>query len=60
MPFANDTVTYSGMTSFDPPPDPKVNERWNDEAGDLWIWDGKEWVLYDDPLFPPTSTIRES
>jgi hypothetical protein len=47
------------MTSFDPPADPKPNDRWHDEAGELWIWDGKDWVLFDDPFFGPTSTIRD-
>jgi hypothetical protein len=48
------------MTSFDPPDDPKPNDRWHDEAGELWIWDGKEWVPFDDPFFGPTSTIRDN
>jgi len=46
------------MSSFDPPKDPKLNDRWTDEVGDLWIWDGTEWVPFDDPFFAPNTTVR--
>jgi hypothetical protein len=47
------------MTSFDPPKDPEKNQRWYDETGEVWIWDGNDWIPLDDPFFSPTSTIRE-
>ena len=47
------------MTSFDPPKEPEKNERWYDEVGEVWIWDGSQWVPLDDPFFSPTTTIRE-
>jgi hypothetical protein len=49
------------MTSFEPPANPKEGDRWHDEFGDVWIWDGKkkDWLPFEDVLFPPTSTVRD-
>ncbi len=58
--FSNDPDPSANPTVFDPPANPTVNERWQDEVGDMWIWDGKEWVAFNDPFFGLTSTIRES
>jgi hypothetical protein len=42
-----------------PPKDPKVNDHWIDDAGDVWTWDGTDWMpLEDIPFFRPTSTQR--
>jgi hypothetical protein len=42
-----------------PPKDPKVNDHWIDDAGDVWIWDGSDWMPPEDiPPFTPTSTLR--
>jgi hypothetical protein len=32
-----------------PPKDPKVDDIWLNDAGELHYWDGKRWALYDDP-----------
>jgi hypothetical protein len=44
-----------------PPPDkPAVNQTWVDDDGDLQVWDGKDWVPYEDlPFFGPNTTYRE-
>jgi hypothetical protein len=31
-----------------PPSDPEVNQVWIDDAGELWYFDGKNWVPYLD------------
>jgi hypothetical protein len=55
------------MTHSDPPEtpnsqapkDPKVNDHWIDDAGDVWTWDGNDWMpLEVIPYFAPTSTER--
>ena len=32
-----------------PPPDPRVNDTWIDDAGELLYWDGAAWAAYADP-----------
>ena len=42
-----------------PPENPKVNDHWIDDAGDVWVWDGSDWMPPEDiPFFTPTSTLR--
>jgi hypothetical protein len=49
----------SGMTSPKPPENPKLNDGWVDEAGDLYTWDGTEWVPFEDiPFFGPNTEMR--
>jgi hypothetical protein len=31
------------------PQNPRVNETWIDDAGELWYWDGTDWVADEDP-----------
>lgn len=38
-----------------PPPDnPRVNDTWIDSAGELRIWDGANWMPYEDLPDQPT------
>jgi hypothetical protein len=49
------------MTVSEPPKDPRLNDAWVDDAGDLYTWNGTEWVPFEDiPYFSPNSAIRES
>jgi hypothetical protein len=32
-----------------PPPDPQVDDTWIDDAGELFYWNGSDWVAYEDP-----------
>ena len=42
-----------------PPENPKVNDTWLDENGDLYTWDGKDWVPFEDvPFFEPNTPYR--
>jgi hypothetical protein len=48
------------MASSHPPDNPTVNDAWVDDSGDLYTWDGKEWVLFADiPGSQPDRVFRE-
>jgi hypothetical protein len=32
-----------------PPPNPRVNDVWIDDAGELFYWNGSDWMPYEDP-----------
>lgn len=32
-----------------PPKNPRVNDTWVDDDGELHVWDGAGWVPYEDP-----------
>ena len=34
-----------------PPENPKPNQTWTDEFGELYTFDGKDWVPAEDVLF---------
>jgi len=39
------------MTTKNPAPEnPRVNDTWIDDTGELNYWDGSTWVRYEDPL----------
>jgi hypothetical protein len=53
-----DTVT---MSSAQPPRNPRRGQAWVDEAGDLYTYDGSDWVQFDDvPFFEPNSSFRDA
>ena len=31
------------------PSNPRVNDTWIDDDGELHVWDGTQWALYEDP-----------
>ncbi|MBO0806177.1 MAG: hypothetical protein J2P25_24280 [Nocardiopsaceae bacterium] len=44
-----------------PPEHPRKNDVWLDDDGDLFTWDGENWVPFEDvPYFEPSSPFRES
>jgi len=44
-----------------PPEHPKVNDAWVDDFGDLYTWDGTDWVPFEDvPFFEPDSPFRDA
>lgn len=47
------------MTTSTPPPDPAVNATWIDDADELYYFNGKIWVRYDDPPKPLTGRDSE-
>jgi hypothetical protein len=48
------------MAHSEPPKDPEVNDAWVDDDGDLYTWDGTDWVPFEDiPFFGPNSAIRD-
>jgi hypothetical protein len=55
-------MTYSDApetSSSQPPKDPRVNDHWIDDAGDVWTWNGNDWMPFEDiPFFRPTGTER--
>jgi hypothetical protein len=43
-----------------PPKDPHANQTWLDENDVLRVWDGIEWVPYEDlPFFDTGPTYRD-
>jgi hypothetical protein len=36
---------------FAPPTNPRPGQNWVDEAGDLYTWDGTDWIPFEDVLF---------
>ncbi|HEY2576586.1 MAG TPA: hypothetical protein VGI74_09795 [Streptosporangiaceae bacterium] len=49
------------MTSPNPPENPKLNDAWVDEAGDLYTWDGTQWMPFEDiPMFGPNTEMRDA
>jgi hypothetical protein len=47
------------MPSLQPPENPKLNDAWVDEVGDLYTWDGKNWLPFEDiPGFGWTTDWR--
>jgi hypothetical protein len=46
---------------YPPPKNPRVNQTWVDDDGVLHVWDGTDWVLYEDlPFFEPDPLYREN
>jgi hypothetical protein len=44
-----------------PPENPAVNDTWMDDDGDLYVWNGTDWVPFEDvPFFEPNSPFREA
>jgi hypothetical protein len=44
-----------------PPKDPRVNQAWVDDDGALYVWDGTDWVPYQDmPFFEPDPLYRDT
>ena len=42
-----------------PPKNPRVNQTWVDDDGVLHVWDGTDWLLYEDlPFFEPDPLYR--
>jgi hypothetical protein len=42
------------------PKNPQVNQTWVDDDGVLYVWDGTDWVLYEDlPFFEPDPLYRD-
>jgi hypothetical protein len=42
------------------PKNPKPGQNWVDEAGDLYTWDGEEWVPFEDiPFFKPNEFFKD-
>ncbi|HEX4832951.1 MAG TPA: hypothetical protein VH478_17860 [Trebonia sp.] len=39
-----------------PPEKPQVNDIWVDDDNVLRVWDGGQWVPYEDSLYFPTGT----
>ena len=49
------------MTNPESPGNPKLNEAWVDEAGDLYTWDGTQWMPFEDiPMFGPNTEMRDA
>jgi|1186.fasta_scaffold1263471_1 hypothetical protein len=43
-----------------PPEDPKLNDTWVDDVGDLYTWDGTDWVPFEDiAYFEPNTSFRD-
>jgi hypothetical protein len=49
------------MADTHPPPEnPRKNDTWVDDADELWTWNGKDWVPFEEVAsFDPTSPFRE-
>jgi hypothetical protein len=49
------------MTSLKPV-DPALNDTWVDDVGDLYTWDGENWILFEDtpPFIEPKSILPEA
>lgn len=41
-----------------PPANPRVNETWVDDDGELHVWNGSEWTLYEDRPRLPDNIYR--
>jgi hypothetical protein len=55
-----DAPAGSASPNSHPPRDPKPNDTWVDDAGDLYTYDGKDWVPFEDvPFFEPNTTFRD-
>ena len=53
-------MPYCGMEN-PPPKSPRVNQTWVDDACVLHVWDGTDWVLYEDlPFFEPDPLYRDT
>jgi hypothetical protein len=45
---------------FAPPKNPKPGQNWVDEAGDLYTWDGTDWMPFEDILFfKPSELLKD-
>lgn len=54
-------MANSQPTENSPPEDPKLGATWVDEYGDLYTWDGTEWVPYEDvPFIEPNPIFRDA
>jgi hypothetical protein len=43
------------------PENPKVNDTWVDDYGDLYTWNGTDWMLFEDfPFMEPDSPFRDA
>jgi hypothetical protein len=43
-----------------PPENPKLGQNWIDEAGDLYTWDGTDWMPFEDiPFFKPSQLFKD-
>ena len=54
------TARMPSEDPFAPPENPKPGQNWVDEAGDLYMWDGTDWVPFEDiPFFKPSQSFKD-
>lgn len=43
-----------------PPESPKKNDTWLDDCGDLYTYDGEDWIPFEDVTwFEPNTSFRD-
>lgn len=53
-----DAILRDGESSAE---ESRVNQTWVDDACVLHVWDGTDWVLYEDlPFFEPDPLYRDT
>lgn len=54
------TARMPSEDPFAPPENPKPGQNWVDEVGDLYTWDGMDWVPFEDiPFFKPSQSFKD-